>query len=125
MKTITINKNDIPEWEYGDVVVKKFSFGGKLRLSEHTNTTSIKDNKVAVGEKIVNNYELGISTLCEGIHSIKDAENYEYLIRPHSHVDDKKTFFTNDDISVESGLYLLQQVKEYNNPTSEDEKKNL
>ena len=133
MKTKTINKNDLPEWDFGDVTIKKFSFGDKLKLSAFTTDTSIdvvkdpetgKDvERVNRKSKNIDAYEITMFTIACGLHSVKASDDYEYALKPHSHIDEKLRFVKEKDLSYESGKVILEAVKEFNAEISEDKKK--
>lgn len=124
MKRLVIARDDIPEWDYGDVTIKKFSFGGKMRISGLVNTTSVNKDQVVFKERDINNLEISVTSLGEGVVSVKDKDNYEFVIKPESSFEDKKNFFSGDNISFEAGMYLLTQVKDFNKGVTDEEKKN-
>ena len=123
MKNKTISKDELPEWVYGDVVVKKFSFGGKLRLSGLTTTVTAEGNTIKQSAKEIDSEKMGMHTLIEGIHSVKDVDNYEYLIKPGATPEEKLRFFQGDDVSFEAGMKLLDEVKSINQVVTEEQKK--
>ena len=123
MKSETIRKEVLVDWEYGDVVIKKFSFGDKLRLSAFTTNMSINENEIVKESKNIDTYALTMFTVACGLHSIKDSGNYEYVLKPGSHIDDKLAFINSLDIPYEAGVVILSKIKEFNKEISEDKKK--
>ena len=133
MKSKIVSKTEIPDWDFGDVTIKKFSFGGKLRLSTFTKKISIDtvdDGKGGKKEQIIETnrdidpFIVSTNTIAEGIHSVKDGNNYEYSLNPNSDLNEKVKFIQSDDVSYEAGKYLLTEIKKFNDELKESEKKN-
>lgn len=133
MKNKEIRKSDLPEWEYGDVVIKKFSFGDKLKLSAFTSETiieTVKDTttgkeveRVKRSAKTIDAYEITMFTIACGLHSIKDSDNYEYVLKGHSNIDEKLEFVKKLDLSFEAGKVILDEIKNFNVDISDEKKK--
>ena len=125
MKTKSIRGEDIPEWEFGDVVIKRFSFGDKIRLANMSQTMSMKkEGGVEISERSeLDAYTITMYTVAAGIHSVKKNDNYDFLIPPHTHVDEKLKVVTNDEFTYEAGEYLVKEIKLLNAGLTEDVKK--
>jgi hypothetical protein len=123
MKTVIINRADIPDWEYGDVCIKKYSFSDKMYMASLGNNVQFKDNEVLIDKSNIDVFKATMHVLCAGIHYVKDLENYRFTVEPHSHIDVKTKFFGDDNISFEAGSFLLSKVQEFNKGLSEEEKK--
>lgn len=129
MKTKTITKENLPDWDFGDVVIKKFSFADKMRLANMSRTMRVvkdgnKDKVVIEPNDKLDGYAISLMTMGAGIHSIKDDKNYDYILKPHSHIDEKLNFINRDEISFSAGEVLLNEIKDFNKEITEEEKKN-
>ena len=120
-----IKKEDIPEWEYGDVVIKSFSFGEKFEIANvkakmsKDESGKLKDAEMVNAE--IDVAKLSIKSLASGLHSVKTREG-QFIIRPGSLVSERETFAYK--VEFESGKYLLERVQELNSPITEDDIKN-
>ena len=124
MKLQTINKQDIPDWEFGDVVIKKFSFADKIKMAGFVSNVSVKKNVIEQRDvEKIDTDTLGIYTFAAGIHSVKDKDNYEFIMKPHSFIDDKVKFVIRDDIEYSAGQYILEQIKVFNQEIIDNELK--
>jgi hypothetical protein len=112
-----IKKGDIPDWSYGDVVIKTYSYGDLL---------SIKDMANFNGEEVqpkdgFKESDVGLTLLAAGIHFIRNVDGTDFIIKPHTPTNDKKKFCF--DFEMEPTFKLLTEIKTLNNPLSEQEKK--
>lgn len=105
-----IRKEDIPEWTFGDVAIKTFSFGDAMKL-----------NDMSKGETEQANTEIAIFMVSAGIHFIRDEKNETIIIKNDSEINKKSDFIKNIDVA--SAIFLLKEIKELNKPLSDEEKK--
>ena len=112
-----IKKSEIPEWTYGDVAIKTYSYGDLL---------SIKDMSEFDGEEIkakagYKDSDVGLIMLAAGIHYIRDVEGTGFVIKPNTMTEDKRKTCFNFDVS--SSYKLLNEIRNLNKPITEEEKK--
>ena len=120
-----IRKEDIPDWDYGDVAIKTYSIGDQNRVGNMAaiikGTTANPD--IALREDI-NSSKLQDYMLMAGIHFFKAKDNMSFILKPNTLTDDKiKHAYT--EISQPAGVFLLGKIVEINKPLTPDGKKNL
>jgi hypothetical protein len=114
-----IKAADIPDWQYGDVQIKTFSYGESLRISGWAKETT--DKKIEFKEG-VNMDEAGVFILAAGINYVRTHDGTDYYIRPGSQVDEKaKKLY---EISFQAGLFISQEITVLNKGITLEEKKN-
>ncbi len=126
-----IAREEIPNWSVGNVVIKTFSYGDKLRMAGVMKKIfkDINSIKNEVDEKkILDNLkedvdlsEVTIDLVVAGVSSIKNFDNQQFLITPNSSREEKAKFIYN--IDYEAGNYLLKKILEMNKPISDETKK--
>jgi len=121
-----IKKGDIPEWNFGDIAIKTYSFGEQMRIAS---TVSKFKETIVNGKKSMepefreelNVGELGVYMLAAGIHFVRNIDGTEFVVKPNMVADDKiKVVF---NFSKESGNFLLNEIRDLNKPMSDEEKK--
>jgi hypothetical protein len=121
-----IRKDEVPEWEYGDVAIKTYSFGEQMAIAGSAGQIkeSIEDGKKTYKPEMkadINFGDLSVYILCAGIHYVRDKSGENFLIKPNTTVEDKKRFVFN--FPSMSGNFLLNEIREFNKPKSDEEKK--
>lgn len=120
-----INKSEIPDWQYGNVMLKTYSYGNTVTLADMMELrTKIVDGKEINDFVVKQQYkdsDVNIFMLAAGIHFIKMSDNNSFALAPEVNIEIKKKFVF--DIDRESAMYLLGQIKELNEGLSADLKK--
>ncbi len=121
MKTLLINSQDIPDWEYGDVVINKMRFGDKLELGKLTNgATEATLNELALRGD-VDATKIALTMLSTCTTNVKKKDSSEYIIKDNDTAKIKQDFFYN--IDENSAKYLLTKIAELNQGVDQLEKK--
>ena len=121
MATRLIKKEDIPDWTYGDVCIKTFSYGEKLKLGGTVTSISFNGGNPTTNDKDIDISELSVMALAAGIQYVKRSDNYEFFIKPSTTLDEKKRLVF--DFEYNSGQYLSNEINELNKPLSDEQKK--
>jgi len=124
MKLEVIRKDDIPDWEFGDVTIKKFSFNDKIRLASFISKVSVKDKEIETNNRDeIDSHKLSLYTISSGLYSVKDKDNYEFVIKPNTNFNDKLLFVESDSLLFESGQFLASKISVFNKVVGEELKK--
>ena len=121
---IEIRKDEIPDWDYGDIAIKTYSFGDQNKIGAMAGQIrgTVDNPDIQISDTIqfdaLSNY-----SLMAGIHYIKTKDNILFVIKPGTMTDEKLKYAF--EISKISGNYLTKRVAEINKNINEDEKKNL
>lgn len=121
MVTKIIKREDIPDWVYGDVCIKTFSYGEKLTLGGAVTSVNFSSGTPVVNDKDINISDLGITALAAGILYVKNKDNFEFLIKASNTLEEKKKIVYN--FEFEAGRKLADEVNELNKPLSDEAKK--
>lgn len=118
MGMIEVKKEDIPDWEYGDVKIKTFSFGESLKINSWATVGT--DGQPAFKQGVPED-EAGVFMLAAGIHFVRTVDGADFWIKPNSTIEDKsKKLYT---IPVRSGAHLSKEIAKANRELSDEEKK--
>lgn len=120
-----IRKEEIPDWDFGDIAIKTFSFGDQNYIASimaKIRGKSIDDADVGLKDDISIDV-LNVNSLAAGLHYIKGKDNISFVLKPNLHRTEKINV-CDKDISFTAGQYILKQITILNNPISEDQKKN-
>ena len=118
MGMIEIKREDIPDWEFGDVKLKTFSFGESLKINSWTKTGA---DGTAEFKEGVSQDEAGVFMLAAGIHFVRTIDGTDFWIKPGQTVEEKsKKIYA---VSVRSGAYLSKAIADLNRELSDAEKK--
>jgi len=109
-----IKKEELKDWEYGDVCLKTFSYGEQLSLAEL--------KKGVDDESVIDVKKAGLMTVAAGIKFIRGKDGVSFFIKPTDTLDDKMKLVY--DFDGEHAKCLLKVIKELNAPISREEKKN-
>lgn len=113
-----IKREQIPDWEYGDVKLKTFSFGESLKINSWAMVGPDGTPDFKPG---VNQDEAGVFMLSAGIHFIRTLDGADFWIKPGSSIDEKhKKLYS---IPVRAGAYLSKEIGVLNKELSDEEKK--
>jgi len=115
-----VRKEDIPEWDFGDVTIKTFSFGEKLELGNLKAKMTKEGPELSDGEVSIK--DITIKALAAGIHFVRTSDNSQFIILANSQLSDKEKKVY--DFSFESGQYLLKLIYELNKPLEKEDIKN-
>lgn len=108
--------NDPNAWTFGNVMIKTFSFGDKLKLADffrknlgkETNEENIMDS-LREGADLAT---VNIKVFVAGTHWIKNFDNTGLLLKPEASNEDKEKIVYN--LSFEAGKYLLERIVSFN-----------
>lgn len=121
-----IKKEDIPDWQYGDVAIKTYSFGEQMTIAgisgkiKEVITNGKKEFEPAMKDDI-NLGDISIYSLAAGIHYVRTLNGEAFIIEPNSSAESKKKQVFN--FEKNSGNYLLGEIREVNKGVTEEEKK--
>lgn len=124
-----IAKEEIKGWSLGNVVIKTFSFGDKIKMASNVKRIfKTTPNVNETDDKIFDNVredadlaEVNMNLIASGLHTVRNFDGMTFIIRPDSSKEEKMKFVY--DIDFDSGKFLLQQIMLLNKPISDDEKK--
>jgi hypothetical protein len=126
-----IAREEIKNWPLGNVMIKTFSYGDKLRLAGSLKKI-FKDVNLIKNEqdeqKIMDNLkddidlaEVNIDLVIAGLFTVKNFDGMNYIIKPDSSREEKIKFVYNLDFEL--GQYLLTQIMLLNKPLGDEVKK--
>lgn len=121
MATRLIKKEDIPDWQYGDVCIKTFSYGEKLQIGGVVASVNYNNGNPVVSDKNIDIAELSVTALAAGIQWIKNQDNYDFLIKPDTVLNEKKKIVYN--FEFQAGKKLSEYIQELNKPLDDEAKK--
>lgn len=103
----------IPNWEFGDVCIKSFSFGDKLKLSEIASDVK-SDGKdfVVVPKKDFSISEINLFLLSAGLKWVKPKDSVGFVIRPEWDLKAKEKVVY--DFDFDSAQFLLKEILRIN-----------
>jgi len=112
-----INKDEIPEWNYGNVMLKTYSYGDTLALNDMFEKTG-EELTVKNGYK---DSDCNLYALAAALHFVRQQDGISFVLNPNSNIEQKKKLAF--DFDKKAAMYLLQQIKELNQDLTEDLKK--
>jgi hypothetical protein len=113
-----IKKEIIPNWTYGDVFIKKYSYGEKITMAQLA-SKAMKDGEIIEGADI---QDVSIYMLASGIQMIRGTDNMTEVIGPNTSMIDRRKFAY--DMDFDAAVFILNRIKDINQPLGADEKKN-
>lgn len=121
MVTKLIKREELKNWDYGDVCIKTFSIGERLKLGNFATSVNYNGGNPIMNDKNIDIADVNIYSLAAGIQYIKAQDNFDFFIKPNTLVEDKTKIVFN--LEFEPAKYLLEQINELNNPLSNEQKK--
>ena len=124
---VEITGDTIPNWEYGNVGIKTFSFGDNLKIAGQVSNIkrTVVDGKTQMLPEFKEEADMGelaLFMLAAGVNFVRTKDGAGFIIKPASSNDDKKKLLYG--IDKESGEFLLSNISKLNEEKSEEEKKN-
>jgi hypothetical protein len=119
-----IRREEIPNWDYGDVCIKHYSFGDKIKLSSMAMTVKV-DSKTMTEQmtaKEIDTEEMILLAVAAGISWVKKKDNYEFLFKPDRKTSDLVEFIR--QINYDSGVFLKNKIAVINQAMTDQEIKN-
>lgn len=120
-----ISKDEIPDWQYGNITVKTYSYGNTVLLSDMIEIKkTIVDGKEESDYKLKNGFkdsDVNILMLAAGIHFVRSVDGVSFALKPESDIETKKRFAF--DIDKNAALFILSKIKELNEGVTSDIKK--
>lgn len=119
-----LKSNEIQDWDFGDVIIKTYSYGQQSRIAELISNIRMSGKEITADVKDnLSIYDLNMLMLSAGIHIIRNKDGTE-LIGPLTKEVDKLNFL-DKTISSIAGNDILREISLLNQALSREEKKNL
>jgi hypothetical protein len=114
-----INKDDIPEWAYGNVCVKTFSYGHSVLIGDMCERSPDKTDVLA--KEGYKDSDVSIFVLAAGLHFVRTADGLGFVVPPTADIDTKKRFAF--DIEIPAAIKIIKEINVLNTGTSDELKK--
>ena len=120
-----LKKESIPDWKFGDVSIKTYSWKDAMKIAEMTSSINLVNGEMQVVQKeSINLYELNMISLASGINFIRTFDGGDFIVKPGMITEEKVKGLENPDLSQTAAMFLLNEVSSLNKPLSVEEKKN-